>query len=512
MSQEPLDSRAVNLSRSLLLQRLCYCLDREVVSLVTVSCVLFTELFERFAFYGVRGSLVLFLNEELGYSEREAVSSYSYFMATCYLFPLLGGYVADVWLGRFYSIVVAACFYAAGISLLVSAAEIPSPAVSIIALGLVALGTGCIKPSIATFGAEQLGACDADKRTAFFFSFYFFASVGTVLSYFCIPVARHSKGYTAAFGLSLGAIICALLIFVRGYYLYEKMRPPGVSAYRLFGSVLRACCRSRNAPHVYHHVHLSGAAKAEELPGETRFAVRCVLPARGTVDDESLVAVASILNILPLLSMLPLYWAVYDAQGSVWTLQRKHMNLCVTSSVCLAPEQLNVINPILVIAFVPIFRLFVFPCFSAYLPAWCHPTPLRRMAVGMQLAALSFFCTWMIQLHIESVEATSVPLWYQLPQMVCLALAELLVSATGPEWAYSQAPRTQRGTVLALYLVMVAIGNMVTGALFDTLTELLSEAQVMLLMGGLVSFFGCFFAVIALHYTPLQDVFFNAAV
>jgi POT family proton-dependent oligopeptide transporter len=489
-----------------------------------------TELFERFAFYGTRGLLVLYINEGLGYSEELSVSSYSYFMAVCYFVPLFGGYAADALLGRFRAITLFCTAYIFGLGLLVASASISSPSGSIIGLLFMAIGTGGIKPSIATFGAEQLQPATPTENTSYFFIFYFCASAGTMLSYVCAPAIRESSGFTAAFALSLAAMTVATIAFLHARTRYFRHALAERSAYMIFYSVWRAS-RPESTPSSNRSLHarfeeessekvvliapqIGGAATKggssrdpQHTPTSIPYSLACLRRAQGRASADDIHASASVFNMLPLFTMLPVYWAIFDSQGSIWTLQRKHMDNCMLSaSVCLSPAQLGALSPVLVMCFVPLFERIIFPCCKTRMSDAFQPTPLRRMACGMQAACLAFLCTWMVQQRIDESDEATVSAWLQLPQFIFLAISELLVSATGLEWAFSQAPASMRGTVVSLYLAMVAFGNLLTGVLFDTLVEVLSVPQVILLLAGLMSSSGCIFAVLALRYQQLPPL------
>lgn len=132
-----------------------------------VKHIMLMELFERYAYYGSRAVLTLYLVDRLGFSEPQAVSAYSWYIALCYLSPLLGGYVGDVWWGKFRTVWVFSLVYAAGLLVLGTTALVDSTPGAVVGLGLMALGTGGIKPSCGPFGADQLVGADAAVESRF---------------------------------------------------------------------------------------------------------------------------------------------------------------------------------------------------------------------------------------------------------------------------------------------------------------------------------------------------------
>src|SRR5438132_880083 len=152
------------------------------------------ELAERCAYYGVRALFVLYMVDELFVSsipvkaERDdwAQLVAYIFKAACYFTPLIGGLIADRYLGKYWTIVSFAVPYVFGPILL----GIPIPLIYYLGLGVLAIGTGVIKPNISTLmgmtydqkrpGQEQL-------RTDAFFMFYFAINLGSVFSYTLLP-------------------------------------------------------------------------------------------------------------------------------------------------------------------------------------------------------------------------------------------------------------------------------------------------------------------------------------
>src|SRR5215813_11169022 len=101
------------------------------------------EFAERASYYGMRAILFLYLTQVLRYSDTEATPIYSWFKQACYFLPLVGGYIADRWLGRYWTIVGFSVPYVVGQFLI----GIPDPTFVFIALALLAGGSGVIKPN-----------------------------------------------------------------------------------------------------------------------------------------------------------------------------------------------------------------------------------------------------------------------------------------------------------------------------------------------------------------------------
>jgi hypothetical protein len=185
-----------------------------------------------------------------------------------------------------------------------------------------------------------------------------------------------------------------------------------------------------------------------------------------------------ILHILPILATFPIYSCLYDQQGSVWTIQASHMY--VPSYI--QPEQMNMINPLLIMIFIPLFDQWIYP----FLQIRCQISiaPLRLMSWGMLLTALAFTCSGFVdnamEYHIVHYPLQrQVHVMWQLPQITLLALGEIFLSVTGLEFAYSQSPLRLKAIVTAMYLSTTGIGDLFAGILYSTVFSNMKRATVM---------------------------------
>ena len=148
-------------------------------------------------------------------------------------------------------------------------------------------------------------------------------------------------------------------------------------------------------------------------------------------------------------------YSLFDQKASAWVLQAKTMVLEVGPTT-FEPSQLQFINPLLMMMLLPLTTGLLYPALAK--TRWAL-TPLRRMPLGMFIAGLSFVCVAAIQRELDSGIKLSV-LW-QLVPYVLLTLGEVLVSVTGLEFAYAQAPRKMKGTIMSLFYLAISIGNLI---------------------------------------------------
>lgn len=105
------------------------------------------------------------------------------------------------------------------------------------------------------------------------------------------------------------------------------------------------------------------------------------------------------MKILLLYVPLPLFWALQDQQGSRWTFQATRMTGEI-GSVTIKPDQMQVVNPLLIIVFIPLWDVLVYPLLHR-----CGiRRPLQKMTLGMVLAGLAFFVAAIVELRLEATD------------------------------------------------------------------------------------------------------------
>uniref|UniRef100_A0A671Z143 Solute carrier family 15 member 1 n=1 Tax=Sparus aurata TaxID=8175 RepID=A0A671Z143_SPAAU len=370
---------------------------------ISIFFIVVNEFCERFSYYGMRAVLVLYFKYFLQWDDDFATTIYHTFVALCYLTPILGAIVADSWLGKFKTIVYLSLVYTLGqIIMAISAIHditdhnkdgTPDDmtlhiALSMVGLLLIALGTGGIKPCVAAFGGDQFEDHQEKQRSTFFSIFYLSINAGSLLSTIITPILRaqecgiHKKMqcYPLAFGVPAALMVVALIVFIVGSGMYNKTAPQGniiVKVCRCIGFAIKNRSRHRSSQHPKREHWMDWADEKY---------------------DKLLIAqVKMVLKVLFLYIPLPMFWALFDQQGSRWTLQATTLNGNFVSDL------LETVNPILILVLVPIMDSVIYP-----LIAKCklNFSPLKRMTVGMFLAALAFIAAALVQIQIDGTLPT----------------------------------------------------------------------------------------------------------
>uniref|UniRef100_A0A669CI78 Solute carrier family 15 member 1 n=1 Tax=Oreochromis niloticus TaxID=8128 RepID=A0A669CI78_ORENI len=343
---------------------------------LSIFFIVVNEFCERFSYYGMRAVLVLYFKYFLKWDEDFATTIYHTFVALCYLTPILGAIVADSWLGKFKTIVYLSIVYAVGqVVMAVSAIQDITDAnkdgtpdnmtlhvaLSMVGLLLIALGTGGIKPCVAAFGGDQFEDHQEKQRSTFFSIFYLSINAGSLISTLITPILRaqtcgihiQQECYPLAFGVPAALMVVAL------------------SKDFIIKIIILQLHRSSQYPKREHWMDWA----------EEKY-------------DKLLIAqVKMALKVLFLYIPLPMFWALFDQQGSRWTFQATTMNGNFATSL----SSHQTVNPILILILVPIMDTLIYPLISKCF----NFTPLRRITVGMFLAALAFVAAALLQIQID---------------------------------------------------------------------------------------------------------------
>jgi solute carrier family 15 (peptide/histidine transporter), member 3/4 len=362
-------------------------------TLLTVcSFIIVCEFCERLAYYGMAGSLVLLFQTDLNLTNADADSQYSLWSGVCYVTPLLGGWIADSYLGRYRSIMLFSSVYVVGLVLLV-VGTIPgdvSSAVIFSAIYIIALGTGGIKPNVSTFGAEQFDVRrprDRKELDSFFNWFYWSINLGALISYTLVaPICQYGlKGlgglewrFVVGFSIPAIAMGLAILTFVSGTQRY-KMRPHEGSvlskALQILGQATARLCSS------------------EPLPANSTWLDRAKAINGGSFDIADVEGVKYVWRLLPYLLLTVPYWAVYNQMSTAFQNQGCQMTLKL-GSVNMPVSTLNLFDTLAILLLIPVFDGLVYPFFKSR----GRPlTMLQKIGWGFVFAILSMVVAGVVE-------------------------------------------------------------------------------------------------------------------
>jgi POT family proton-dependent oligopeptide transporter len=442
-----------------------------------VPYIISNEACERFSFYGMRNILTPFLVSTLllyaPEAERAGIAKdvFHSFVIGVYFFPLLGGWLADRFFGKYRTIMWFSVLYCIGHACLAIFEDNRTGFYT--GLFLIALGSGGIKPLVVSFVGDQFDQSNKQLAKVVFDAFYWTINFGSFFASLLMPIFLREYGPAVAFGIPgiLMFIATAILWAGRKKYVHVPPAPSDPHSFlRVVKSALFACAPGQGrAGLVIATIGAVAAVLMLALTPQLGFvaaaclALVCLLGfggygaqmqlerARGLHPDEAVDGVRAVLRILIVFALVTPFWSLFDQKASTWVLQADQM----VKPDWFHSAQMQALNPILVLILIPFNNLVLYPLLRRM---GIEVTALRRMGFGIAFSGLAWIAAGMIQLAIDGGDAVSV-VWQVLPY-VLLTFGEVLVSATGLEFAYSQAPASMKGVIMAFWYLAVTIGNL----------------------------------------------------
>ncbi len=411
-----------------------------------IPFIIGNEAAERFSFYGIRSILVTFLVAQFfnptlnpalqGVAEAQANEKVHMFVTLAYFMPLVGGILADWFFGKYKVILYVSVLYAGGN--LVMAMFNHNYTLFMTGLIIIAIAAGGIKSCVSANVGDQFDKSNQHLLSKMYGWFYFTINTGSLVATACIPIVYHKFGAEVAFGIP-GILMClATIIFFMGRKKYVRVPPTGV--------------KKENFMVITFHVIAKLFSRPKGLTVWQAVAQK--------YSAEAIDGVQAVYRILLIFAFTPIFWAMWDQNLSEWILQAGKMDLHVFGFQLL-PEQMSTVNTIFLVSMIPVFTYFVYPFFEKI--GW-KATPLKRIGAGLLLTGLCFVIIALIQTAVDSGAHPTI--WWQILAYFILSAAEILVSITCLEYAYTHSPKSMKSTMSAIYLLTISVGN-----LFDTLVN-----------------------------------------
>jgi hypothetical protein len=202
----------------------------------------------------------------------------------------------------------------------------------------------------------------------------------------------------------------------------------------------------------------------------------------------------AVLKIISILCFIIVFWALFDQHSSSWVEQAKLMNLRLWGNESAQPNEVQALNPLLVMILIPILNLVYLGCDRLGIPT----PPLRRITIGMFFTASSFVAAALLQGWIDRSGEGQVWFGWQIPQYLLLTIGEVMVSITALEFAYTQAPKRMKSTIMSFLNLTVSLGNVLVALL--AYFAGLSLVNFFWVFAGLMAGAALLFAIRALFY------------
>ncbi|KAK8709026.1 hypothetical protein V6N13_060060 [Hibiscus sabdariffa] len=482
--------------------------------------ILGNECCERLAYYGMGTNLVNYLQERLNQGNVAASNNVTNWSGTCYATPLIGAFLADAYLGRYWTIAVFSIIYFFGMTLLTLSSSIPGlkpscngdvchptqgqVAVFFISLYLIALGTGGIKPCVSSFGADQFDETDEverKKKSSFFNWFYFSINIGALVASSVLVWIQMNVGWDWGFGIPAAAMAVAVIFFFAGSRTYRLQKPGGSPLTRIC-QVIVASFRKLNVKVPADHSLLyeitdddesviQGSRKLEHTDKLKFFDKAAVETqndyARDTLNPWSLCTVTQVEELKSVIRLLPvwasgiIFAAVYSQMNTMFVLQGNTMDQHMGPNFKIPSASLSLFDTLSVIFWAPVYDKIIVPFAKKFTGNERGFTTLQRMGIGLVISIFAMITAGILEVvrlrivqknNYYELESIPMSIFWQVPEYFLVGCAEVFTFVGQIEFFYDQAPDAMRSLCSALSLTTVALGNYLSTVLVTAVTKI----------------------------------------
>ncbi|KAF7825569.1 protein NRT1/ PTR FAMILY 8.1-like [Senna tora] len=480
--------------------------------------ILGNECCERLAYYGMSTNLVNYLQQQFGQGNAAAANNVTTWSGTCYITPLIGAFFADAYLGRYWTIAIFSIVYVIGMVLLTLSAIAPGlkpscndgschptsgqTAACFIALYLIALGTGGIKPCVSSFGADQFDETDEKerkKKSSFFNWFYFSINIGALIASSFLVWIQMNVGWGWGFGVPAVAMIIAIIFFFCGSRLYRLQIPGGSPLTRICQVIVAACRKLRvqvpaDKSFLYETADMESNIKGSRKLDHTNN-IKFLDKASVEIQSDTLKGSPSpwrlctvtqveelkaIIRLLPVWALLIVFATVYSQMNTMFVLQGNTMDQHIGPNFKIPSASLSLFDTLSVIFWAPVYDLMIVPYARKFTGHERGFTQLQRIGIGLVISIFSMIVAGILEVvrlgivrrnNYYDREYIPMTIFWQVPQYFLVGCAEVFANIGQLEFFYGEAPDAMRSLCSALSLTTMALGNYLSTLLVTIVTK-----------------------------------------
>ncbi|CAM0911119.1 unnamed protein product [Alopecurus aequalis] len=463
--------------------------------------ILGVEFCECVAFFAISKNLVTYLTTVLLESKITAARNVSAWIGASFLTPLIGAFLADTYLGRYWTIIVSLPVCTLGFIVLTVSASVPTSyyhadvhhTVVYLGLYLAALGSGGIKPCAPAFGADQFDIADPmelAKKGSFFNWYYFLINLGSLLSSTVLVWLQQNVGWGVSFAIPTVLMVLGLAVFFGGSRVY-RFRKVRVSPFISLCQVVVAAIRQwhMQLPDdnslLYELTSSSSAAESGHKIQHTnqfRFLDKAAIVLPPSDETYTVLPTCSwrlctvtqveelkiLLRMFPIWASFVIFYAVAGQMSSTFIEQGMVMDNRV-GPFAIPPASLSIFGVFSVLVWVPIYETVLVPLARRYTGKEKGFSQTQRLGIGFALSVLTMVYSAMLEMkrltiaQASSLADQNVPvpmniLW-QAPSYILHGASEVFAGIGMTEFFYDQAPYPMESLCAALGHLAIASGS-----------------------------------------------------
>ncbi|CAH2033628.1 unnamed protein product [Thlaspi arvense] len=470
--------------------------------------IIAVEVGERFAYFGIASNLITYLTGPLGQSTATAAVNVNTWSGTASMLPVLGAFVADAYLGRYRTIVVASLIYILGLGLLTLSAflilmgltaqrndvsAIPSFWLNILffcSLYLVAIGQGGHKPCVQAFGADQFDSEDPKERISrgSFFNWWFLSlSAGITLSFVVVVYVQDNVNWALGFGIPCLFMVMALAIFLLGRktYRYPKGDSKKKNAFARIGRVFVAAYKNRKLS-----LERSGLVQGQLEDGSSQkrkgwleFLAKAMLSGEGGAEpcnSRDVEDAMALVRLIPIWVTSVISTIPYAQYATFFTKQGVTVDRKIFPGLEIPPASFQSLIGVSILISVPTYERVFLPLARTITKKPFGITMLQRIGVGMVLSSFNMVLAAMVEAKrlqiakehglVDTPDATvPMSIWWFVPLYLLLGMIDVFSLVGTQEFFYDQVPTELRSIGLALSLSAMGLSSFLSGFLITVI-------------------------------------------
>lgn len=470
---------------------------------IPAALILGIEICERLSTMGIAVNLVTYLSGVMHLPSSTSANVVTDFMGTCFLLCLLGGFLADSFLGRYRTIAIFTVVQIMGTGMLALTTKLPrlqpplgEPANGLqmgmlyLALYLIALGTGGLKSSVSGFGSDQFDEKDDKEKAqmAYFFNrFFFFISLGTLTAVTVLVYVQDEVGRTLGYGICTVAMSVAMLIFFSGTRRYRYKRSLGSPVVQIL-QVIAAAVRKRKACVPYDARMLyEDAPEGSRINHTDQFLFfdKAAVVTEGDIDKRGNVyanpwklcsvtkveEVKMMGRLLPIWATTIIFWTTY-AQMITFSVQQASTMDRHVGHFQIPAGSLTVFFVAAILLTLAVYDRIVMPLYKKWKgkPGFSN---LQRMAIGLILSTIGMVVAALVEKKRLSVAKTVDRSTPNIPISVFLLIPQFFLVGSGEAFIYTgqldffimQSPKGMKTMSTGLFLTTLSLGFFVSSFL-----------------------------------------------
>jgi len=430
-----------------------------------LAIIFLTEMWERFSYYGMRALLVLYLVNALGYKRADALELYGIYTGLVYVTPLIGGYLADRFLGMRVAAVIG------GIVMMLGHFAMAVPSLLHVALGLLIVGNGFFKPNTSSMVGGLYDGVDDPRRDGGYTIFYMGINLGALFSPLVCGTLGEMLGWhygfaSAGVGMLIG--LCTLLWF-QGWLGRSGLRPDqGPVSWK--DAPKLAIWSGGSVAFVYAALAIGPVIAA--LPAIVKWIFAALLIAaaiwgpgliagKNKVGNEKLTGKEwqRVIAVCVLTLFSIFFWMGFEQAGGSMNLFADKQTARTVGTFAVPASWFQSINPLGILLFAPVFAT-IWTALNR--SRFALPDPAKQ-ALGLITLGVSFIIMDRAQTLADAVGLVS-PLWLAGAYFL-QTLGELMLSPVGLALTSRAAPARVAALLMGVWMLSSAAGNYLAGAL-----------------------------------------------